>query len=302
VLEIINAFIPGLYRFANQTTSNLINEEDTNCPQKPIAESNELTLITSWEDGWLLASKVQVYLEKMPRLRRPVMLCGLPDSGNVAKLVIDELVRQLKAVKFAEIYSYSLPPRVLIREDGTVNPLKHSLFFWTNETGDRDILLYTGDTQPVNPEAAYALAEKALDIGQSLGADIVFTVGAYITGQFSKEPRVFGTGTDKDLVKELETMGVSPINEGSITWMNGLLVGLSRLRNLKAIFLSGETSGYIVDAGAARAVLRVLSQRLSLKLDLTELEQKIKESEPVVKSMEQMQGRGRERDEVGYIG
>lgn len=236
----------------------------------------------------------------MPKLRNPVMVCGLPDSGNVAKLVIDQLVKQLKAEMFAEIYSSSLPPRVLIRQDGTGEVMRHSMFFWTNGNG-RDIVLYTGDAQPANPEAAYALADKALEIGQSLGVDIVLTVGAYITGEFVDEPKVFGAGTDKELLKELEALGVSPISEGSVTWMNGLLVGLSKLRNMKSVFLSGETSGYIVDARAARAVLRVLSQKLQIPIDLTELDQKAKESEGLVKSMETMQGRA-EKDETGYIG
>ncbi len=247
-----------------------------------------------------MVSKVRVNIEKMPTLRNPVMVCGLPDSGNVAKLVIDQLIKQLKAEKFAEIYSNSLPPRILIRQDGSGEVMKHSMFFWANGNG-KDLLLHTGDAQPTNPEAAYALADKALEIGQSLGADTVFAVGAYITGEFANEPKVFGTGTDKELLKELQAIGVSPISEGSITWMNGLLVGLSKLRNMKAVFLSGETSGYIVDASAARAVLRVLSQRLGIPIDLTELDLRAKESMHLIKSMEAKQGRP-EKDETGYIG
>lgn len=83
--------------------------------------------------------------------------------------------------------------------------------------------------------------------------------------------------------------------------MNGLLVGLSNLRNMKALFLSGETSGYIVDASAARAVLRVLSQKLGIPIDLTELDLRAKESEHLIKSMEAKHGRA-EKDETGYIG
>jgi uncharacterized protein (TIGR00162 family) len=231
------------------------------------------------------------------------MVCGLPDSGNVAKLVMDELVRQLKAEKFAEIYSNSLPPRVLMRKDGTVDLMKHVLYSWVNVNGGRNVLLYTGDAQPSNPEAAYELADKALEIGQSLGADTVFTVGAYITGEIAREPRVFGSGTDKELLKELESLGVSLIKEGSITWMNGLLVGLAKLRNLKAVFLSGETSGYIVDAKAAQAILRVLTQKLGVQLDLSELDKRGRESERVSKQIKQMQDRARaEQDETGYIG
>jgi proteasome assembly chaperone (PAC2) family protein len=85
--------------------------------------------------------------------------------------------------------------------------------------------------------------------------------------------------------------------------MNGLLVGLSKLRNFKAVFLSGETSGYIVDARAARAVLRVLGRKLGIQVDFAELEKQVKESEPLVKSMKKMQGGTRaDKDETGYIG
>jgi len=227
------------------------------------------------------------------------MVCGLPDSGNVAKLVIEQLVKQLKAEKFSEIYSNSLPPRVRIREDGTVDVMKHSMFFW-KDGGGKEVVFYTGDAQPSNPEAAYALADKALEIGQNLGADTVLTVGAYITGEVSREPRVFGTATDKELLRELEAIGVSQINEGSVTWMNGLLVGLSKLRNMKAIFISGETSGHIVDARAARAVLQVLSKKLGIPIDLTELDLKAAESDHQ-KSMGAKKERA-ERDKRGYIG
>jgi uncharacterized protein (TIGR00162 family) len=246
-----------------------------------------------------LAAKLQVYIEQLPKLRDPIMVCGLPDSGNVAKLVIDQLVKQLKAKRFAEIYSHSLPPRVLIRQDGTVEPMKHSMYYCVSNNGARDLILYTGDLQPSNPEAAYALAEKALEIGQSLGAGLVFTVGAYVTGEFPKEPKVFGTATDKELLEEFEGIGVTRISEGNITWMNGLLMGLSRLRNLKAIFLSGETSGYIVDAKAARAVLRVLGRKLEIPIDMSELEPQAAKSEALVKSMKEIQDKA---NETGYIG
>jgi uncharacterized protein (TIGR00162 family) len=191
----------------------------------------------------------------------------------------------------------------MISRDGTVDLMRHTMYFWTKEDGGRDIILYTGDAQPVNPEAAYGLADKALEIGKSLGVGTVITVGAYITGEFVSEPRVFGTGTDKELLRELKAAGVSLINEGSVTWMNGLLVGLSRLRDLKAVFLSGETSGYVADARAARAVLMSLSEKMNLKIDLGELEKKAEENEPLVKSMVEMQARARaEKSETGYIG
>jgi len=228
------------------------------------------------------------------------MVCGLPDSGRVAKLIIDELVSQLKAERFAEIYSGSLPPRVILREDGTVDVPKHVLYFWKNPDSGHDIIFYTGDAQPSNPEAAYALADKALEIGQSLGAETVYTVGAYVTGEFKKDPKVYAGGTDKDLVASFEAKGVTKIDEGSITWMNGLLVGLSKLRKMNSVFLSGETSGQIIDVPAAVAVLKVLCDTLSLQIDFSELKDKAKKFEQLGEAAKQRVRS--ERNESGYIG
>ena len=83
--------------------------------------------------------------------------------------------------------------------------------------------------------------------------------------------------------------------------MNGLLVGLSKLRNMKAIFISGETSGYIVDASAARAVLLVLSKKLSIPIDLTEFDLKAKDMDNRMKSMDAVKER-EDKDKRGYIG
>ena len=118
-----------------------------------------------------MVSKVQVYQERTPKLRNPVMVCGLPDSGNVAKLVMDELVRQLKAEKFAEIYSNSLPPRVLMRKDGTVDLMKHVLYSWVNVNGGGDVLLYTATPSPPTRKPPMSWLTKRLRLG-NLSAQI----------------------------------------------------------------------------------------------------------------------------------
>src|SRR2546428_9208654 len=72
------------------------------------------------------------------------MVCGLPDSGLVAKIAVDYLIDQLKPKPIAEIYSPHLPPQVLIRENGVVEPMSHRLYYAPSEK----LLIYTGDSQP----------------------------------------------------------------------------------------------------------------------------------------------------------
>jgi proteasome assembly chaperone (PAC2) family protein len=65
--------------------------------------------------------------------------------------------------------------------------------------------------------------------------------------------------------------------------MNGLIPGLAKVRNLKGLFLSGETSGFMIDPRAAMIILRVLIKKLGLQIDMTELEGQAKEIETALK-------------------
>ncbi|NLU03902.1 MAG: proteasome assembly chaperone family protein, partial [Methanothermobacter sp.] len=55
-------------------------------------------------------------------LSSPIFIEALPGIGHVGKLAADHIIDELKAVKFAELYSPSFPPQVLVDEDGIVEP------------------------------------------------------------------------------------------------------------------------------------------------------------------------------------
>ena len=42
------------------------------------------------------------------------------------------------------------------------------------------------------------------------------------------------------------------MDAGSITGMNGLIIGIAKLRGMQGACLLGETSGYVVDAKASK--------------------------------------------------
>ncbi|HJJ36030.1 MAG TPA: PAC2 family protein, partial [Methanocorpusculum sp.] len=47
-------------------------------------------------------------------------IAGLPGVGHVGKLVVDHLVRILKAKKIAELTSTLFPPQMYLSEDGII--------------------------------------------------------------------------------------------------------------------------------------------------------------------------------------
>jgi uncharacterized protein (TIGR00162 family) len=220
-----------------------------------------------------------------PKLKSPYLICGFPGSGYVGKVAVDHLIQELPATHLVDIYSNSFPPQVMIKPDGTADLMKNSIFWWH---GDRaDLLLLTGDTQPGNPDSEYPLAEEVLTLAEQFGTEQVFTVAAYITGVFVEKPKVFGTATDPETVKALSSNNISVMDSGSITGMNGLIIGIAKLRNMKGVCLLGETSGYVVDAKASKVVLETLLQIINVTVNMTNLEKRAKDTEMLIQTIEQ---------------
>ncbi len=226
---------------------------------------------------------IELHLSETPQLRNPIMVVGLPDSGRVAKIVLDHLIKMLKATKIGYLYSDYLPPRLLMTQEGQVDLMKHEIYYWVNRDSDQDLLLYTGDAQPILPEGAFRLSEAVIDLAQKFGVQLVVTVGAFITGKMVEKPNVYGAASELALVDELKKLNVKIIDSGAVTWMNGLIPGLAKVRRLKGLFLSGETSGFMVDPRAAMIILRVLTRKLGLNVDLSELEKQASDVEAALK-------------------
>jgi len=235
-----------------------------------------------------LPQKITVEISELPKLKNPRFVCGLPGSGYVGKLAVDYLIDELKGIQFASIFSSSFPPQVLIQSDGTTDLMKNTLYYCRYKTND--IVLLTGDAQPVSPESEYAMAEEITKICEKLGIKTMYTLAAYITGTFSKTPKVYGTSTSLQIVNEFSKQGVFTMNSGSITGMNGLLIGVGKTKGITGICLLGETSGYVVDAIASKAILEILSKMLGIKLDMTNLNKKAQDTEKLIRTIEEQMG------------
>jgi len=232
----------------------------------------------------MTTEKISVEIKSIPDLNNPKLICGFPGSGYVGKLAIDYLIDKLQAIQFAQIYSHSFPPQVSIQEDGTLDLVKNSLYYCKGDSND--LVFLTGDAQPVSAEGEYSLAEKIVEICKKMNIQEIFTLAAYITGKFPKNPKVFGTSTSSETIKEFSKYDVMTMNRGNITGMNGVLIGIAKKSSLSGICLLGETSGYVIDAKASKAVLESLCKILNLKFDMSELDQRAKDTEELIKTIQ----------------
>lgn len=224
-------------------------------------------------------------LEK-PNLKNPIMIEGLPGIGLVGKLVGDHLLDELKAKKFAEIYSPYLPPQVNIREDGTIKLVNMEFHSWSEN--EKELILLTGDFQGITPDSQYQMAEKTIELALGLNVKRIYTLGGLATGNITQKPKVFGAATSKKLVEEHEKYGIIFKGDGAIFGASGLLIGLGAQKQIEGVCLMGETHGQIVDAKSAESVLRVLTQILGIKVDMTALENKAKDTEKQMSQISKM--------------
>lgn len=224
-------------------------------------------------------------LEK-PELKNTVLIEGLPGIGLVGKLAADHMMDELNTKKFAELYSVYLPPQVIIEDDGTVTLVKNEFYYVNGKKND--LIILVGDFQGITPDSQYKISEKILDLAEEFGVKTVCTLGGLGTGNVTKDPKVFGAATDHKLVDELKEYGVIFRGGGGIFGASGLLLGLGKMRNMDAFCLMGETQGQIIDAKSAEAVLVVLARILDIKIDMSKLEKKAKETEKAMKEFSKM--------------
>jgi hypothetical protein len=169
--------------------------------------------------------------------------------------------------------------------------MKNTIFYSKSSSGT-NLLLLTGDSQPANPDSEYLLAEEIMDIATKFNTSHVFTLAAYITGVFVEKPRIFGTATDTDTIRSFSESNISTMDGGSITGMNGLIIGTAKLRGVRGTCLLGETSGYVVDAKASKSILETLLKIVGINIDMKNLEKRAKDTEMLIQTIEQqMAGR-----------
>jgi len=249
-----------------------------------------------------------IKLYKEPKLKNPIMFCGWPGIGNVGLATMDTLRGILRAREFGEIepWDFFEPQKVLI-EGGLLKDLKFPTSkFYFQRAKNQDLIFFIGQEQPSEGRMGYAEGKKAyqmanlvLDVGEKFGCQRVYTSGAAVTQiHHTAKPKVWAVSNNQNLIDEIKeyenTVLMSETEErssrdviggqGTISGLNGLLLGVAKKRGLEAICLMGEIPYYLQGAPwpypkASKSVLEVLAKILDIEIDLDRFEEFIKEME-----------------------
>ncbi len=223
-------------------------------------------------------------------LREPLLIEGFPGLGNVGKIAVSYLVKQLQATFFAELYSPHFPYHVLVNDDGEVRLLRGELYFWRNsDPKGGDLILLTGDSQAHTLEGQYEVASTILSYVRGCGVKRLIAIGGY-EALSKEEPKVIAAATEPSLLEEFVGLGAVVGEAGNpIVGMAGILLGLTGFYGINGVCLLAETPGYIPDPRAARSILKILRKILGNEISLQALDEEIVKAREALGRVEEIE-------------
>jgi len=254
------------------------------------------------------------YLSK-PKLKNPILIEGLPGIANVGRIAVSYLISELKAKKFAELFSPYFLPLVIMQEDSNVHLLKCEFYYKKAEKKcQRDIIFLVGDSQSMTPHGHYEICGKILELAKKLGVKEIITLGGFSVDEPPDNPRVIGAFNDEKMKEKYEKFDIDfkgKHNISHIVGASGLLLGMGKAKGIKGVCLMGETMSFpiIMDPKAAEALIERLVKILSIKIDMTKIEKATKQMEKLVEKTEKLHRamlqqfkKTKKGPEVPYIG
>ena len=244
-------------------------------------------------------------------LDNPIFIEALPGLGHVGKLAADHMIDELGATKFAEIYSPTFPPQVLVKDEGVIENMFNELYYLRDVGEDNlDLIILVGNTQSLSPEGQYLTCKEILEFVKQFDIDRIYTLGGMVTSpQPVENPKVFGAATNEANIELLKEADIEiRANDGGIVGASGLFLGLGVRQGIQGSCLMGETPGYFIDAEAAEAILKKLSFLLNFEINTDKLDERAEETRQMIAKAQQMEqdlinkANAGNADDLRYIG
>ncbi len=214
---------------------------------------------------------------KPQHLNNPILIAAWPGMGHVALTASYYMIAKLQMEVLAEYASSELfdVDHVSV-SDGRIQPFrypKNQIFVWRHPKGGNDLLVFIGEAQP--PLGRYNFCRKLIDLAQREGVSKVFTFAAMAAPiGLEDESRVIAAATDQGTLDQLTKNGVDLLASGSISGMNGIILGVAAERNIPGGCMLGEMPHSFINVPypkASLAILKVFSQMTDLNIELVDL-------------------------------
>ncbi len=211
------------------------------------------------------------------QLRDPWLLAVWPGMGGVAISAGYYLMAKLGMHLLVEFPADDFFEAEQIEvKDGLIQNKRlprSRLFLWNDPHGKHDLIVFIGEAQP--PSRGGAFCRKLLQRVREYGVTRVFTFAAMATQMRPKhESRVFGAAIDRETLARFKQLDVNILETGTISGLNGVLLGLAAVNGLPGGCLLGEIPhvfSQIPFPKASLAVLEFFKTMAGIEVDLGEL-------------------------------
>lgn len=216
-------------------------------------------------------------------LRDIVLISSLPDMGKVGGLVTQHLARKLKTKQAAKIFLEDKPWVNL--KKGLIE-LPHDEYVLTVDEKN-SVVIFTGENQPQEPGSVFDIVKSVLSTVSKMGnIRMVISAGGYLPSENVNGIGVFGVATNPNSLDLLGSFNIKPLASevNTITWFNGLILGVAKKQNIDGIGLFGQiTDPEMPQYKAASKIINVIEKILKIKISTAELDEKVVDSQVEVK-------------------
>ncbi|MFA5200584.1 MAG: PAC2 family protein [Candidatus Omnitrophota bacterium] len=232
----------------------------------------------------------QLIISRKPKLKSPYLIVGWPGMGDVAASAANYLVSELKAKEFARII-----PEDFYYSTGTIIssgilevPIlpQGKFYYWKNtaakRAGNHDLVIFVSNAQP-DLSKADSYSKIIIGLAKELGVEQVVSFASMPQAtDHTQKSSVWLVATDQKIKESLKRFNFNILEEGQISGMNGLFLGLAKLSGLKGFCLLGDIPLYTIqieNPKASAVVLEALTGILNIPLNLQPLFEQAKSME-----------------------
>jgi len=224
-------------------------------------------------------------------LNDPWMVAVWPGMGNVAVSAGYYLMAKLEMRQLAEFSPQELFELEHVEvKSGLIRSgrlPRSRLFLWEDPRQNHDVVVFIGEAQP--PAGKRIFCRKLVEFASELGVERIFTFAAMATDRRpEEEARVFGAATDKETLADLQRLELTILEDGQISGLNGVLLGVAAESGLPGACLLGEMPqlfSQLPNPKASLAVLEAFTAMDRIDLDFTELAGQAKQMEHQLASL-----------------
>lgn len=233
-----------------------------------------------------------IKITKKPKLKNPYLIAAWPGMGEVAFKAASYLVESLKAEEFA-----LLLPEDFFYLTGSVihngildlpEAPQSKFYYWKNKAGKNDLIIFLSNAQP-DLSRAEEYSRRILGLAKQFGVELIISLASMPQPiEHGNEPKVWITATTVHLNNSFKKYNLNILNDGQISGMNGLFLGIAKKEGLKGICLLGEIPLYTIqieNPKASQAVLGVLGTILNIQIDFTKLKEQAQTMEAEINKL-----------------